>query len=305
MTSEYYSNGKLLLTGEYVVLEGFEGLALPTVFGQKLSVIITEKKIINWTSYDYKNKIWFKTSYSIDNNGSIISLKNNNKISNKLFSVFKAIQKLNPEIFNSQKGFDFKSNLSFARSWGLGSSSTLINNLAKWANINPYELLELTFGGSGYDIACANNNTPILFSNKNNTNRVKKCYFNPDFKENIYFIHLGIKKNSQEAVKLYQNSNKQITVSKSKFKLINTQLINTKDLNEFENILNDHEKIISNITNQKTVKELLFEDYNNGIIKSLGAWGGDFVLVTGKQEDLCYFKSKGYNTIFKYDDLIK
>lgn len=44
MTSEYYSNGKLLLTGEYVVLEGFEGLALPTVFGQKLSVIITEKK---------------------------------------------------------------------------------------------------------------------------------------------------------------------------------------------------------------------------------------------------------------------
>ena len=72
MFNEYYSNGKLLLTGEYVVLDGYEGLALPTIYGQKLLVKTTAEKIINWTSYDYNNSVWFKNSYSIDNNGDII-----------------------------------------------------------------------------------------------------------------------------------------------------------------------------------------------------------------------------------------
>ena len=35
------------------------------------------------------------------------------------------------------------------------TSSTLIANLAKWSNVDPYILLSETFGGSGYDIACA------------------------------------------------------------------------------------------------------------------------------------------------------
>lgn len=305
MFNEYYSNGKLLLTGEYVVLDGYEGLALPTIYGQKLLVKTTAEKIINWTSYDYNNSVWFKNSYSIDNNGDIISLIKNDKISHSLLSIFKGIQTLNPQIFNSSIGYDFKTKLSFARNWGLGSSSTLISNLAKWANIDPYKLLRLTFGGSGYDIACSFNNKSILFNNSNNTNLVKECDFNPDFKEYIYFVYLGIKRNSQEAIKKYQNLKKSKSFSKSKFKLINYELINSTKLQEFENILIEHEKIISNIINQKTVRELLFKDYNSGVVKSLGAWGGDFILATGKLEDMNYFKSKGYNTIFKYKDLIK
>jgi len=34
----YRSNGKLLLTGEYVVLDGALSLALPTTLGQRLTV---------------------------------------------------------------------------------------------------------------------------------------------------------------------------------------------------------------------------------------------------------------------------
>ena len=33
-TQTFYSNGKLLITGEYVVLDGAKALALPTKFGQ-------------------------------------------------------------------------------------------------------------------------------------------------------------------------------------------------------------------------------------------------------------------------------
>ena len=38
MKTTYYSNGKLLITGEYLVLDGAEALALPTKFGQNLII---------------------------------------------------------------------------------------------------------------------------------------------------------------------------------------------------------------------------------------------------------------------------
>jgi hypothetical protein len=62
-----------------------------------------------------------------------------------------------------QKGGLVETHLEFDRSWGLGSSSTLISNIALWANINPYLLLEQSFGGSGYDVACAQANGPLLY----------------------------------------------------------------------------------------------------------------------------------------------
>ena len=40
------------------------------------------------------------------------------------------------------------------------------------------------------------------------------------------------------------------------------------------------------------------------MIKSLGAWGGDFILATSKDDPTSYFKKKGFNTIFKFDDII-
>ena len=43
--------------------------------------------------------------------------------------------------------------MNFDKNWGLGSSSTLINNISSWAKINPYDLLWSISKGSGYDIA--------------------------------------------------------------------------------------------------------------------------------------------------------
>ena len=39
----FYSNGKLLLTGEYLVIDGAKALAIPTQKGQSLSVKETEE----------------------------------------------------------------------------------------------------------------------------------------------------------------------------------------------------------------------------------------------------------------------
>ena len=55
------------------------------------------------------------------------------------------------------------SELTFDKDWGLGSSSTLISNLSQLARIDPYELNNRVFNGSGYDIACAKSESPLLY----------------------------------------------------------------------------------------------------------------------------------------------
>jgi len=47
----------------------------------------------------------------------------------------------------------------------------------------------------------------------------------------------------------------------------------------------------------------LFSDFS-GSIKSLGAWGGDFVLVAHSENPTAYFKEKGYEVIFSYHQMV-
>ena len=303
---EFYSNGKLLLTSEYVVLDGIECLALPTKFGQSLSVKKNQSDEFNWLSYDNKNHIWFKEKYTINNRNSLSYHGKKNEISDTLLKIFNSIIKLNKLIFNDNIGYDFISKLSFSKNWGLGSSSTLINNLANWAKVDPYELLKLTFGGSGYDIACANYNKPIQFSNLNNKISVNEINFNPVFKENIFFIYLGEKQNTRDGIEKYRSKKNDLSDEiKKEFININQSLVKTNDIKEFEKYLTRHEFLISTLIGLMPVKEKLFKDYKKGIVKSLGAWGGDFVLVTGTKTDMQYFTKKGYKIIFKYSQLIK
>ena len=47
-------------------------------------------------------------------------------------------------------------------------------------------------------------------------------------------------------------------------------------------------------------------DFDGGI-KSLGAWGGDFILAasaTGEETVKAYFSNKGLNTVIPYEEMI-
>jgi hypothetical protein len=145
MTQTYHANGKLLLTGEYFILDGAVGLALPTKFGQSLSVEASAEKGIFWKSIDHENKVWLEVQFS--ESLEIISTSNNG-IAETLQNIL-----LKSQISNLKS--QITTILDFPNDWGLGSSSTLISLLAQYANVDPYELLAKTFGGSGYDIACA------------------------------------------------------------------------------------------------------------------------------------------------------
>jgi len=303
----FYSNGKLLLTAEYLVLDGAKSLAIPTKFGQNLIVEkINQPKII-WQSFDVKNKIWFDCIFKLPNL-EIISSNHDIEISNTLQKILKEAQKLIPRdigsiFLNSKNGFSVKTNLTFPNNWGLGTSSTLINNMAQWANINAFELLNNSFGGSGYDIACAQNNTPITYQITNGKPKIEAVNFNPVFKDQLYFIYLNKKQNSKEAIHNYHENKINFFAFAEEVSQITNAIIQTKNITYFEKLLVEHEKIIASIIQQKPVQQELFSDYF-GQTKSLGAWGGDFILATGNEDSPKYFKNKGFETIIPYQNML-
>ena len=196
--------------------------------------------------------------------------------------------------------------LDFPRAWGLGSSSTLVHNIAKWANISPFELLFKTNGGSGYDIACAQSDGPIIYHKNSQETQWTKCPFNPPYRDQLYFIYLGNKVCSQKGIELYEQKVKNSSSWILKISRITEELIQVKSLKEFEQLINLHEEIISQALGIKKIKEQSFPDYW-GSVKSLGAWGGDFALVTSDRsakETSQYFSKYGLDVFIPYSDLI-
>lgn len=303
MKKTFYSNGKLLITGEYLVLNGAKAFALPTKLGQSLEVTeIKEKKII-WTSYDANTSIWFETELSFD---EIVSEKNfevAHPIKHTLVKILSQANLQNPEILKSENGYAIETRLTFPRNWGLGTSSTLINNIAQWFQIDAFQLLQNSFGGSGYDIACAQNNTPILYQLQQNRAVVQPVNFNPSFTKNIYFVYLNKKQNSRDAIQNYRNKQHFLENNTQVISSITNEIIATKEFNTFEKLVQQHETVLSTILELETVKERLFPNFS-GTIKSLGAWGGDFVMVLSEENPLPYFHEMGYTTVLSYEEMI-
>lgn len=301
MSQRFYSNGKLMLTGEYLVLDGAMALALPTKFGQDLVVESVSGKQIFWKSHDHDGSIWFEDTISFKE-VSEKDISGNNPVRNTLIEILHEACQLNPSFLDAE-GYSVTTNLTFPKSWGLGTSSTLINNIAQWLNIDAFELLKKSFGGSGYDIACAQNNQPVLYQLQNGKPKIKTVGFKPEFSAHLYFIYLNKKQSSKSAISSYYKQHKETDTIIPIIDAVTQQILQTSDLKEFSALLEKHESILSGILNSAPVKESLFPDFHD-TIKSLGAWGGDFVLVASKDNPTPYFMDKGYATIIPYPDMI-
>ncbi len=298
----FYSHGKLLITGEYLVLDSAMALAVPTKLGQSLRITPLDSSTLVWKSELHDGTLWFETEISLPIKHDIAS---DDPVIHKLYEILVAAQSLNPDFLNTDQGHEVISTLEFPRNWGLGSSSTLIANIAQWAAINPYKLLEKTFGGSGYDIACATTKTPITYIRQTTTPIVNSVVFNPVFKENLFFIHLNRKQNSRDSISHYRNlETLERDIHIKTFTAFTKEIIASQDsLSKFEYLITEHESQLSKIIQTPTIKKQLFHDYSK-VIKSLGGWGGDFVLATGTTKDMIYFKEKGYHTIIPYIDMV-
>ena len=303
MVRRYYSNGKLLLTGEYAVLDGGLALAVPTKFGQSLEVQENKSGVLNWKSLDEKGLVWFENRFLLINNIICKTDAKPDVVSETLLKILNEAKRLNPEFLKCSNGFQVITSLSFPRMWGLGSSSTLINAVATWAEVNPYHLLWNAFSGSGYDIAAARHNKPILYQLIEGRPHVDEVNFDPPFKDKLYFIYLNKKQNSRDAIATYRKQEFDREKLMAEVAQITRNVIECQTLSVFESLLTAHEVLISDTLQIKTVKQQLFADYN-GAIKSLGGWGGDFVMATGDVSTIAYFEALGYNTILRYSEMV-
>lgn len=303
MTQSFYSNGKLLITAEYVVLEGAVALALPTKFGQKLTVETSNNKGILWNSYDADGSCWFESFISFKTIQNKELTEDTTSIQNTLIEILHEAFLLNNDFIINSKGYYIKTELTFPKNWGLGTSSTLINNLANWLSIDAYTLLKNSFGGSGYDLACAQNNNAILYQLVDNKPKVENITFNPTFSNNIYFVYLNKKQSSKASIASYFNRLDDIQQQVPMMSELTKKIITADTIEQFCSILKYHEIEMSLLLEQQTIQELLFPDFD-GVIKSLGAWGGDFVMVVSKENPEYYFKEKGFSTILRYKEMI-
>ena len=297
-TKKFYGHGKLLLTGEYAVLDGAKALSVPTKFGQSLEVIKIEdgKKNIIWKSFTKEDELWLDYNSTLNSkNAEHLMLK----------KILNTVKEMNSSIFENNS-FIFKTKLEFDRKWGLGSSSTLLYCLAKWADINPFILLEKTFGGSGYDLASAGEDKAIFYTKKDGKANWNTLDLNFPFKENLFFAYLGKKKNSRDAIKHYreQESTKEFL---DKISQLSENFSKAKHLEELQEIMLVHENLLSKRLKTPTLNNSIFSDTKNIVAKSLGGWGGDFILIATKLDYVSlkkYLATKELNVVLRYDEMI-
>ncbi len=299
--NKYYSNGKLLISGEYLILEGAQALAMPVKYGQCLKIEENSSAKIIWQT-NVTDKLWFRAEF--DNHFNIIKTIKND-IASYLSKLLKAARRLNPD-FAVDFGFNILSELNFNINWGLGSSSTLISNVAYWANVDPFQLFMLVANGSGYDIACARSDKPIIYQLNEGDADYEQVHFFPDFHSQIYFAYLGKKQNSEKSIQAFKQKAKVSEKTIKELSEISHAFLSCKSIDEFGNLIFEHEQIMSNVLNETPVKNAYFPDFD-GQIKSLGAWGGDFIMIASKlpiDKIRNYFLRKKIDILFTFENVI-
>ncbi len=295
-----FSPGKLMLTSEYFAIDGALVLAVPTRLGQEFFFEEREdkKSLILWEAY-HQDKLWLTAV--IDYNNWQIVETNIPSSAEFILKTLYNVQQLSTTRFKSDLSYHLKTNLQFPADYGLGSSSTLMNNLGEWADINPFHLNSISLGGSGYDIAVAKEKSAILFQNKPEI-RYEKVDFNPPFKNELIFIHLNQKQDSREGITLYKSKNKSPELI-NEFSDITKKILLCNELESFSELMMIHERKIADFLEILTVREKLFSDCPS-FVKSLGAWGGDFVMSAKFGGFKDYFWEKGFTTVFEWPEII-
>lgn len=283
-----------MLFGEYIILRGSKSLAFPLKFGQTLAVEKNDQ--LNWKSIA-PSGTWFEAEFS--ESLELISTTNS-ETAEILRKILLKIKTLNPSLnlINA-----FTATADFKLEWGLGSSSTLLSLLAQWSQTDPYILLDESFGGSGYDIACATANSPIIYTIDGR--KVEATELKPEITDHFLFVYLGEKQSSRNEIKRFEKNEVTQKDIQQMDSIIDTA-IKVSSIEEFEVCLNQAEQLLSPIIGKQTLKEHIFADYSY-CIKSLGAWGGDFFLATFRDLDKAktYFSNKGLTTFFTYNEMVK
>lgn len=304
-SKSFYSNAKLMITGEYLALAGSLVLAVPLRFGQSMQVemLPAEAPWLSWTALEqgqqWYHDVFRESGFEPENTGDPVSAN--------LQKLLLRASEMNP-VF-PEKGFSYKitTDTNFPLKWGLGSSSTLVSNLAWWAGVDPFELLFSTSSGSGYDIACARQNTPLLyrFNGAGHAPSVREVAFDPPFRQNLWFVYTGKKQSSAKSIEGINPAHFD-NHTLERISELSMKMVKEENLDHFIRMMTAHETVIARAIDQLPLQAVRFTGFP-GAIKSLGAWGGDFCLAASAENEevvKAYFHKNGCDTIFGFSEMV-
>lgn len=257
-----------------------------------------------WIGYDKDGEQWFKSHISLYDFSAVNTT--DEEVSKRLQKILKNCVRLNSEFLSKWNGFKVETYLEFPRDWGLGSSSTLMCLVGDWAEVHPLELYFKVESGSGYDVACGIANSAITYICSDDEVGYTPVDYAPSFSKQLYFVHLGKKQDSRDGIKDYIKKVKNKKKLVADVTAITEEVLEAKNLSDFEKLLQTHEDLISQAMGYTKVQDEHFSDYW-GVVKSLGAWGGDFALATSEKsakDTKKYFADKGFDTVLPYSEMI-
>lgn len=299
---EYYGRGKLLLTGEYAVVNGARALALPTRKGQKLTVSTGRGSDIKWKSLTPDGETWFTAKISLFDFSALKS--SDAAIAEKLEKILEAAVRLNSDFLSTWKGIKVTTELEFPQEWGWGSSSTLVYNIAQWADVDPYDLYAATFGGSGYDIACAGAKGPLLYHKvSDQLVDVRSASIDKSLQKHLYFIYSGQKAESREALEYLKEHTMDDSLVEE-VSSISSNLSESSKVEDWVKGIESHNALLTDYL-KRDCPAAAFSDFQ-GAVKALGAWGGDFLLAVSPESPSyvkSYFSEKAMTEVLTYADV--
>ncbi len=292
------------MTGEYGVIHGAKAIAFPLKRGQRMVVRNARGSDLVWQALDDNGDSWFDAQISLYDFSAVKT--SDEEIAKRLQKILKSAVRLNSEFLSTWSGFKVETQLEFPLNWGLGSSSSLISLVSDWAGISPFDLHFQVSNGSGYDIACARADGPLTYQVTEDEIQFSEFDFDPNFVKNLYLVYLNVKQNSEKEVEINSNKFKKDKKVIERITEISNEIVRNKSFVKFVELIKEHEQLVSKVIGRETVQDERFKNFN-GIVKSLGAWGGDFALAASSEGDdyvKKYFKKNGYHTIHNFDEFV-
>ena len=282
-----------MLCGEYAVTIGVEALALPVSLGQWMYVWEFDSpgggdRLI-WEAKEKDGSTWLNESFALPSETMEAETEKSSERDRSREVLHSMLSMVAEGFWKTGKSYRIETQLEFDRSSGLGSSSTMVANFARFAGLDAQKVQQKVLGGSGYDVAVAELGKGLVFWKNAEVANWDAWKLSADLTSKWKIVFLGKKQNSRNA--LADVKGKLMEIEKDDFLMHQLQQVcaAVKMANQvpmLEAGLEMWQAILAMSLGLETpYQHFKFQPTKGGLCKWLGAWGGDMLLINDVFEE--------------------
>lgn len=305
-----------MLCGEYAVTIGVEALAVPVQLGQWMYVWEFNSPLggdrLIWEAKEKDGSTWLNEYFSLPLLSDFVESSVSDELEGQVLRntdrnvIKKMLGLVASDFWKAGKSYRIETQLEFNRNSGLGSSSTMISNFARYTGLDAQWLQQQVFGGSGYDVAVAEVGKGLVFWKHNDLAHWGPWSLSTQLTENWQVVFLGQKQNSRDSLSQVKIRLQEIQNDNFLLHQLQQILAAVKMASEvpmLEAGLEMWQAVLSMGLGLETpYQHFGFQPIKGGVCKWLGAWGGDMLLVNAvfaekQREALSVYTSVSWNEL--------